>query len=102
EGWVKCRCRAVIERVGGKYFRMDVFEAEIMQWQRTQERRRHSHGVDGRTHVVVEAGDREFSSAHPSADGRLGLQQQYLYPCLLKGNRSRKPIRAGADNDGVV
>jgi hypothetical protein len=57
--------------------------------------------MDRGAHVVLEAGQRQFGRARPTADGVPCLEYEDGATCLCKRDCGREPVRASADDDGV-
>jgi hypothetical protein len=57
--------------------------------------------MNGRAHVVAKARKRELGGARPAADRLPRLEDEDRAPGLRERDRSREPVRARADDDGV-
>jgi hypothetical protein len=89
---------AVVERMRERGGRLDPVDVEL---ERPEERRRDAERVDGRADVVPEAGERELGRARAAADAVLRLEDEDRASGLRESDRGGKPVRAGADDDGV-
>jgi hypothetical protein len=90
--------RAVVQRVRQRGRRLHHGQIEL---EPTEEWRRRDQRVDRRADIVPEPGQRQLSSASAPADRRLTFENANRSSRLRECDRSREPVRPGADDDGV-
>jgi hypothetical protein len=84
-----------VERLGVGGLRLEELDAAGAEVELTEERRRHTHGMDGGTDVVNHAvGEPEARGARPSPGGGLRLEDEDLQPGTRERHRSREPVGA--------
>jgi hypothetical protein len=82
--------------------RLNPLETELLQRQGTKEGRPGGHGMNSRSKVVVESGERQFHSACATPRLRLCLENLDLEASLRQHYRCGQAIRAGTDNACLV
>jgi hypothetical protein len=91
-------CRAVIQRMSKRHWRVDQVEVEL---ERAKERRCGAERMDRGAEVVPEAWKRQLASSCPTADRVPGLEDENRAAGLSEGDRSSETVRPRADNDRV-
>jgi hypothetical protein len=81
--------------------RLDPFEAVLLEWQCSQERRGDSRRVNGRTDIVDKARQRQLGRSHTAADGALGFVDGDLPARLRERYGASETIRSRADHDPI-
>ena len=77
EGTMKKKGRSVVQGLSKRYFRMNPCEAVPLEPKIPETRRRKGKRYDCGTDIVNKTGKGQLGGAGASADGGLGLQQEY-------------------------
>lgn len=93
---------SVIQRMGQRRSRVDELDAVRGGGEAAEEARRRAEGQHGGADVVSKAWEGQLSRAARAADLVSGLDDMHRKTLLGQGDRRRKPVRAGTNDDGVV
>ena len=88
--------------MGYRQIRLNPLQAVFFEWQRAEERRSETKGMNGGADVVQKTGQGQFGGPGAAADGVIAFKEEHGATGLSEADACGEAIWAGADHDRVV